>query len=154
MSGHTFRFCLTVSNLLIFSQIQLFLLVRGMTAKLPRYSKILVIRTSFVFRNIYFPAFTVSPGTFFKQIFKGWRRKRALPRESIPEPANGQFIPLKKFRHQFPRGQRNKRDLERALNHEFMLHVRRRRFISKVICEGIVGGGCQGKLHVEERLCV
>ena len=30
-------------------------------------------------------------------------------------------------------------------NEEFALHIRRRRFISKVICEGLVGGGCSGK---------
>lgn len=27
----------------------------------------------------------------------------------------------------------------------FALHIRRRRFISKIICEGLVGGGCSGQ---------
>ena len=29
-------------------------------------------------------------------------------------------------------------------NENFALHIRRRRFISKIICEGLVGGGCKG----------
>ena len=30
-------------------------------------------------------------------------------------------------------------------NENFALHIRRRRFISKIICEGLVGGGCNGE---------
>lgn len=29
-------------------------------------------------------------------------------------------------------------------NEDFAVHVRRRRFVSKIICEGIVGGSCNG----------
>jgi hypothetical protein len=29
-------------------------------------------------------------------------------------------------------------------NELFEQHIRRRRFISKILCEGIVGGGCTG----------
>ena len=88
--------------------------------------------------------FNFSPGNFFKKVFKGWRRKRSSPSKFISEPANGQFIPLKRSRSHFSRGLRRKRDLERALNQDFVVHLRRRRFVTKVICEGLVGGGCSG----------
>ena len=88
--------------------------------------------------------FNFFPGNFFKKVFKGWRRKRSSPSKFIPEPANGQFIPLKRSRSHFSRGLRRKRDLERALNQDFVVHLRRRRFVTKVICEGLVGGGCSG----------
>ena len=43
------------------------------------------------------------------------------------------------------KGWKKKRALQDMRNKEFALHIRRRRFISKVICEGIVGEGCSGK---------
>lgn len=33
-------------------------------------------------------------------------------------------------------------------NEKFALHIRKRRFVSKVLCEGLVGGGCDGKYSV------
>ena len=33
-------------------------------------------------------------------------------------------------------------------NEDFAVHVRRRRFVSKIICEGVVGGGCNGNQSV------
>ena len=45
----------------------------------------------------------------------------------------------------FFKGWRRRRELQDMRNTEFALHIRRRRFISKLICEGIVGGGCKGE---------
>ena len=42
-------------------------------------------------------------------------------------------------------GWRRRRSLISRRNENFDLHVRNRRFISKLICEGLVGGGCRGK---------
>ena len=33
-------------------------------------------------------------------------------------------------------------------NEDFATHVRRRRFVSKIICEGVVGGGCNGNQSI------
>ena len=44
----------------------------------------------------------------------------------------------------FFKGWRRRRELQDLRNAEFAVHIRRRRFISKIICEGIVGGGCKG----------
>ena len=33
-------------------------------------------------------------------------------------------------------------------NEDFAVHVRRRRFVSKIICEGVVGGGCNGNQSI------
>ncbi|XP_048580608.1 uncharacterized protein LOC5507741 isoform X2 [Nematostella vectensis] len=59
-------------------------------------------------------------GKFFKKVFKGWRRKRALQQKQ---------------------------------NELFAVHIRRRRFISKLICEGIVGGGCKVVSYLCEGTC-
>ena len=42
-------------------------------------------------------------------------------------------------------GWKRKREIERMRNQLFEEHIRRRRFLSKIICEGIVGGGCKGR---------
>ncbi|XP_065060118.1 uncharacterized protein LOC135687479 [Rhopilema esculentum] len=41
-------------------------------------------------------------------------------------------------------GWRRRRSLISQRNGEFDLHIRSKRFVSKFICEGIVGGGCKG----------
>ena len=33
-------------------------------------------------------------------------------------------------------------------NEDFAIHVRRRRFVSKIICEGVVGGSCNGNQFI------
>ena len=33
-------------------------------------------------------------------------------------------------------------------NEDFAVHVRRRRFVSKIICEGLVGGSCNGNQFI------
>ena len=54
----------------------------------------------------------------------------------------------------FFKGWRKRRELRDMRDENFALHIRRRRFISKIICEGLVGGGCSGlnlKLNLLER---
>lgn len=45
----------------------------------------------------------------------------------------------------FFKGWRKRRELQDMRNEDFALHIRKRRFISKIICEGLVGGGCKGQ---------
>ena len=47
------------------------------------------------------------------------------------------------------KGWKRKRGLEKLRNDNFAQHLRRRRFVSKFICEGIVGGSCEGWLSDE-----
>ena len=47
------------------------------------------------------------------------------------------------------KGWKKKRGLEKLRNDNFAQHLRRRRFVSKFICEGIVGGSCEGWLSDE-----
>lgn len=50
------------------------------------------------------------------------------------------------FKNLIP-GWRRKRELALVRNELFEAHIRRRRsFISKILCEGLVGGGCKGNL--------
>ncbi|KAK3701098.1 hypothetical protein QZH41_015878, partial [Actinostola sp. cb2023] len=51
------------------------------------------------------------------------------------------------------KGWRRKRELQNRQNELFALHIRRRRFISKLICEGIVGGGCKAVSFLCEGTC-
>lgn len=53
------------------------------------------------------------------------------------------LAPVGKFFKKVFKGWRRKRELQRVRNELFEVHIRRRRFISKLICEGIVGGGCK-----------
>ncbi|XP_066934153.1 uncharacterized protein [Clytia hemisphaerica] len=48
----------------------------------------------------------------------------------------------------FFKGWRRRRSLMAQRDENFHIHVRNRRFISKFICEGIVGGGCRGVSHL------
>ena len=59
---------------------------------------------------------------------------------------NGSFnlAQVGKFFKKVFSGWKRKREIERMRNDLFEQHIRRRRFISKLICEGIVGGGCKG----------
>ena len=45
----------------------------------------------------------------------------------------------------FFKGWKKRREIQDMRNENFDLHIRRRRFISKILCEGLVGGGCSGK---------
>ena len=45
----------------------------------------------------------------------------------------------------FLKGWKGRREILDKRNENFELHLRRRRFISKILCEGLVGGGCNGK---------
>ena len=45
----------------------------------------------------------------------------------------------------FFKGWKRRREILDKRNENFELHLRRRRFISKILCEGVVGGGCNGK---------
>lgn len=45
----------------------------------------------------------------------------------------------------FFKGWKGRREILDKRNENFELHLRRRRFISKILCEGLVGGGCNGK---------
>ncbi|CAH3028156.1 unnamed protein product [Porites evermanni] len=51
------------------------------------------------------------------------------------------------------KGWKKKRGLEKLRNDNFAQHLRRRRFVSKFICEGIVGGSCEGIAHLCEGTC-
>ncbi|XP_068704567.1 uncharacterized protein [Montipora foliosa] len=51
------------------------------------------------------------------------------------------------------KGWRKKRGLDKLRNDDFAHHLRRRRFVSKFICEGIVGGSCAGIQHLCEGTC-
>ncbi|KAL9979348.1 hypothetical protein ACROYT_G016999 [Oculina patagonica] len=51
------------------------------------------------------------------------------------------------------KGWRKKREIEKMRNENFAIHIRRRRFVSKIICEGIVGGGCSAVAHLCEGTC-
>ncbi|XP_058970157.2 uncharacterized protein [Pocillopora verrucosa] len=51
------------------------------------------------------------------------------------------------------KGWRKKRELDNIRNEQFAIHLRRRRFISKVICEGLVGGGCSAVSSLCEGTC-
>ena len=46
----------------------------------------------------------------------------------------------------FFKGWKRRREIQDMQNENFALHIRKRRFISKIICEGLVGGGCKGQL--------
>lgn len=48
----------------------------------------------------------------------------------------------------FFKGWRRRRSLIAQRDENFDIHIRNRRFISKFICEGIVGGGCKGVSHL------
>ncbi|XP_068704515.1 uncharacterized protein [Montipora foliosa] len=63
------------------------------------------------------------------------------------------IAPVKKFVKKVFKGWRKKRGLDKLRNDDFAHHLRRRRFISKFICEGIVGGGCRGIEHLCEGTC-
>ncbi|CAB3978528.1 sushi, von Willebrand factor type A, EGF and pentraxin domain-containing 1-like [Paramuricea clavata] len=52
------------------------------------------------------------------------------------------LAPVGRFFKKIFSGWKRKREIERMRNELFEQHIRRRRFISKIICEGIVGGGC------------
>ncbi|XP_020601762.1 uncharacterized protein LOC110040832 [Orbicella faveolata] len=58
----------------------------------------------------------------------------------------------KAFKKAF-KGWRKKRELEKMRNEDFASHVRRRRFVSKIICEGVVGGGCNAVASLCEGAC-
>ena len=45
----------------------------------------------------------------------------------------------------FFKGWKKRREIQDMRNENFALHIRRRRFISKILCEGLVGGGCIGE---------
>ena len=47
------------------------------------------------------------------------------------------------------RGWKKKRDSER--NELFEEHIRRRRFVSKIFCDGIIGGSCKGRQNKTKR---
>ncbi|KAJ7381185.1 hypothetical protein OS493_004785 [Desmophyllum pertusum] len=51
------------------------------------------------------------------------------------------------------KGWRKKRELEHMRNENFAVHLRRRRFISKIICEGLVGGTCNAVAYLCEGSC-
>eukprot|EP00795_Rhopilema_esculentum_P012584 gene12584-3284_t len=50
-------------------------------------------------------------------------------------------------------GWRRRRSIINRRNENFDLHIRNRRFISKLICEGLVGGGCRGIEHLCSGTC-
>ena len=50
----------------------------------------------------------------------------------------------------FFRGWKKKRDTER--NALFEEHIRRRRFVNKIFCDGIIGGGCKGRQKLGGRM--
>eukprot|EP00794_Sanderia_malayensis_P009954 gene9954-10974_t len=60
----------------------------------------------------------------------------------------GKFITKKMWR-----GWRRRRSLISRRNENFDIHVRNRRFISKLLCEGVVGGGCRGIEHLCRGTC-
>lgn len=61
------------------------------------------------------------------------------------------FSQVGKAIKKFFKGWKKRRDLQDMRNENFALHIRRRRFISKIICEGLVGGGCKGKAGLFSR---
>ena len=54
------------------------------------------------------------------------------------------LMQVKKVVKKVFKGWRKKRGLDNLRNDNFAYHLRRRRFVSKLICEGIVGGSCAG----------
>ena len=52
----------------------------------------------------------------------------------------------------FFKGWKKRREIQDMRNENFALHIRRRRFISKVLCEGLVGGGCIGEYLPQKSL--
>ncbi|XP_067053119.1 uncharacterized protein [Acropora muricata] len=63
------------------------------------------------------------------------------------------LAPVGKAIKKFFKGWKKRRDLQDMRNENFALHIRRRRFISKIICEGLVGGGCKVVSHLCEGTC-
>ncbi|KAL9979352.1 hypothetical protein ACROYT_G017003 [Oculina patagonica] len=60
------------------------------------------------------------------------------------------LAPVGKAIKKFFKGWRKRRELQDMRNENFALHIRKRRFISKLICEGLVGGGCRGQYEKDE----
>lgn len=53
------------------------------------------------------------------------------------------LAPVGKAIKKFFKGWKRRREIQDMQNENFALHIRKRRFISKIICEGLVGGGCK-----------
>ena len=52
---------------------------------------------------------------------------------------------IENWGRRFFRGWKKKRDSEGMRNELFEEHIRRRRFVNKIFCDGIIGGGCKGR---------
>ncbi|XP_022792631.1 uncharacterized protein LOC111331727 [Stylophora pistillata] len=63
------------------------------------------------------------------------------------------LAPVGKAIKKFFKGWKRRREILDKRNENFELHLRRRRFISKIICEGVVGGGCNAVSSLCEGSC-
>nr|XP_058970077.1 uncharacterized protein LOC131796502 [Pocillopora verrucosa] len=63
------------------------------------------------------------------------------------------LAPVGKAIKKFFKGWKRRREILDKRNENFELHLRRRRFISKILCEGLVGGGCNAVSSLCEGSC-